>query len=154
MKNLKMLGGLVVVLVLLGAGCGSVADNAPENNKATLEMPNGKTITVDVARTLSEQATGLSGREDVSPGMLFCMGKTQTQNFWMLGMKVPIDVVWIHGGDVDSVSPEVPLRENDEVARMSSVGPVNMVLELPAGEAEEYGIEAGTFIAGAVEACG
>ena len=149
-----MIGGLFVVLMLVGAGCGSVSDNTVTSDKATLEMPSGKTITVDVARTLSEQATGLSGRDDVSPGMLFCMSKTEVQNFWMLGMKVPIDVVWIHGGDVDSVSADVPLRENDDVARMSSLGPVNMVLELPAGDAEKYDIEPDTFIAGAVEACG
>lgn len=154
MMNLRVIGGLFVMLMLVGAGCGSVAENTTTSDKATLEMPSGKTITVDVARTLSEQATGLSGRDDVSPGMLFCMGDTKVQNFWMLGMKVPIDVVWIHGGDVDSVSVNVPLREDDDVARMSSIGPVNMVLELPAGDAERFDIQPGDVIAGVVEACG
>ena len=145
---------LLFAIALAGAGCSNVGSNSTASNEAALTMPNGKTITVEVARTLSEQATGLSERKDVSPGMLFCMGKTKVQNFWMLGMKAPIDMIWIHGGDVMEVSANVPLREDGEVTRRSSMAPANMVLELPAGEAEKFDVNIDTFIEGAVEACG
>lgn len=149
---MKKLGIVMLGLVLLGAGClgggGDVADTV------RLEMPNGKKVSVEVARTRDEQFRGLSGREKIQGGMLFCMGKTKVQSFWMNGMKVPIDMIWIHGGEVRGVDADVPLLENEEITRRSSVEPVNMVLELPAGDAERFDVETDTFIEGAVEACG
>lgn len=149
---MKKLGLIALGFVLLGAGCfGSGGD---VGDTVRLELPNGKNVNVEVARTRSEQFQGLSGREKIQGGMLFCMGKTKVQNFWMNGMKVPIDMIWIHGGEVRGVSAEVPLLEDEEIATRSSVEPVNMVLELPAGDAERFGVEVDTFIEGAVEACG
>ncbi len=52
---------------------------------------------VDVVATPAALAKGLSGREDLSSneGMLFVFSKVKEQTFWMKGMKIPIDLIWI-----------------------------------------------------------
>lgn len=154
MKRIVTIG---LAVMLLGAGCASTTPSST-SNRATLTLPDGKEVNVEVARTPDQQAQGLADRTDVGDGMLFCMGETTMQRFWMLGMKVPIDMVWVHGGEVRGVSAEVPLREagnNDKSAPTvrSSPEPVNMVLELPSGWAAKHNVEAGTMIDGSVEAC-
>ncbi len=146
-----------LALLLLGAGC-ATAPSAPVENRAALTLPDGKEIRVEVARTPDEQAQGLADRSSVGDGMLFCMEGTTIQRFWMLGMQVPIDMVWIHGGEVRGVAAEVPLREGmgngdrDPTVR-ESPEPVNMVLELPSAWAERHQVVVGAQIEGAVEAC-
>ncbi|PIR47781.1 hypothetical protein COV06_00035 [Candidatus Uhrbacteria bacterium CG10_big_fil_rev_8_21_14_0_10_50_16] len=150
----QRIGGIFIALTLLGAGCSGADSSVAEGNRAIIHLPNGKTIQVEVARTPSEQAEGLSERTSLKGGMLFCMDITKQQNFWMLGMKMPIDMVWIHGGEVRGVSANVPVREKDDWARRSSNEPVNMVLELPAGAAEGFGLEPGVMLEDTVSACG
>lgn len=140
-------------LVLAGAGCMGGGGDQATDERAMLTMPSGDKVRVEVAKSPSQVRAGLSGREDVGNGMLFCMDATKDHEFWMLGMKVPIDMVWVHGGDVRGASANVPLMEDGEVTRRTSIEPVNMVLELPAGDAERYGLVADTFLEGAVEAC-
>ncbi len=148
---------MALALLLLGAGCTS-APSAQIESRAMLTLPDGKEIRVEVARTLDEQAQGLADRSSVGDGMIFCMDGTTIQRFWMLGMQVPVDMVWIHGGEVRGVAAEVPLREGEgngsaNPTIRSSDEPVNMVLELPAGWAERHQVVVGSQIEGAVESC-
>ena len=115
MKKMVMTMGMAVML--LGAGCTTTTVPSALSNRSMLTLPDGKKITVEVARTPDEQAQGLADRSNVGDGMLFCMGETTMQRFWMLGMKVPIDMVWIHGGEVRGVAAEVPLQERAAAAR-------------------------------------
>ena len=147
-----ILGIAMLSIVLIGAGCaGGSADDA--DPKAKLILPDGSKVKVEVALTRSQQLAGLSGRENIGDGMLFCLDKLEKQSFWMLGMKVPIDMIWMHSGDVEGVAHDVPLVENGEPAIRESGELVDMVLELPAGEAAKHGVEKGTQIEGAIEAC-
>ncbi|HBU27878.1 TPA: hypothetical protein DEB00_02055 [Candidatus Uhrbacteria bacterium] len=154
MKLTQKIGGVALALMLLGGGCSNGPSVDVAGQLAVIGLPNGKTIQVEVARTPSERAAGLSDRTSLKGGMLFCMGETKQQNFWMLGMKIPIDMVWIHGGEVRGVSAQVPVRENEDWARRSSNEPVNMVLELPSGAAKGFGLEPGVMLEDTNSACG
>jgi len=140
---------LVLSLLTIGAGC----SNAEIEGKTALKMPNGNKIHVEVARTLTEQSQGLSGKQDIGDGMLFCMQKREEQKFWMLGMETEIDMVWINDGLVTGVSENVPIRENDDWARRTSGEIVNMVLEVPAGMAKEYGLTYNTMLEDIYNTC-
>ena len=147
-----------MAVMLLGAGCTTTTVPSALSNRSMLTLPDGKKITVEVARTPDELAQGLADRSNVGDGMLFCMGETTMQRFWMLGMKVPIDMVWIHGGEVRGVAAEVPLQERAASGKMapsvrSSNELVNMVLELPSGFAAKHGVEVGAMVDGSVDAC-
>ena len=140
---------IFLLLLLVGVGCGY---STPKDN--VIKMPSGKKVQVDVARTANEQAVGLSGREDINGGMLFCFNESKIQSFWMLGMLVPLDMVWIQDGVVVGISDRVPVKEMGKIARRKSPKDVNAVLELKSGSAEKFKIVKGSKLNGVVDICG
>lgn len=109
----------------------------------------GDTFTVSVADTYTQQSIGLakydSPDEIGADGMLFTFDEEASRTFWMRGMAFPIDIIWIKDGKVVKVSANVePPKKGDEPAAVDS-NPlvVDMVLELPAGEALKHGIVPG-----------
>lgn len=54
---------------------------------------------VQVADTFSKMATGLMGRTELADnaGMLFIFKKEGRYGFWMLNMKIDIDIIWLDG---------------------------------------------------------
>lgn len=107
----------------------------------------GTVIEVEVADSDAERTLGLSHRIflDQNKGMLFEMGSTQIQNFWMNDMLLPLDVIWIRGGKVIGMSENVqpPTNTNGEIARMSSEEPADQVLEVNAGFVKQHNVERG-----------
>lgn len=105
-----------------------------------------KVIKVELARTPSQQAQGLSGRESLCPdcAMLFVFPQKEIKKFWMKDMKFPLDIVWFNDNRVVGVTPNIPAPKNNESPQVvSSILPVNYVLELNAGMADYYGLSYG-----------
>lgn len=122
-----------------------------ENENIPFVSINGKKIIVELAKTPLEQATGLGFRDSLGKddGMLFVFEEKTAPGFWMKNMEFPIDIVWISGDAVVGVSeniqpPADAAEENLPV--YSPPAPVNYVLEVNAGFAEENGIKAGDKI--------
>ncbi|MFH0832422.1 MAG: DUF192 domain-containing protein [Candidatus Aenigmatarchaeota archaeon] len=55
----------------------------------------GKTINAEVANTLFEKAKGLMLRKSAKGGMLFIFDEERKHEFWVFGMLIPIDMVFI-----------------------------------------------------------
>src|SRR5574337_1763101 len=68
------------------------------------------TIRVEVARTAREQARGLGGRASLprGEGMLFPFDAIERRTFWMKGMLIPLDIVWIREGKVVTINANIP----------------------------------------------
>ena len=103
---------------------------------------------VDVADTPAERQKGLSGRESLLPetGLLFVFRKPAVQRFWMKGMLIPIDIIWISGGKVVGVTENLEPEPGVSMVKLKSYpspSPVEYVLEVPAGTAERIRITAG-----------
>lgn len=104
----------------------------------------------ELALTAAEQSRGLSGREQMEPqtGMLFPMNSDAIAAFWMRGMLISLDFVWI-GSDctVSDLTEMVPPPEEPEQTSglpiYSPAVPIRYVFEVNAGEVEEHGIEIG-----------
>lgn len=119
-------------------------------NTGTVEI--GQThIAVELADTPALQARGLGYRDELAPdtGMLFVFSDRSKQTFWMRGMRFCLDIIWIDGsvvtGAAEKVCPE-PGVEVADLQRYSSEGPVDMVLEVPAGWMEINGVGVGTVL--------
>lgn len=113
----------------------------------------GKTrIYLDIADTQEERAQGLSGLTELNEdqGMLFVFEERAKRTFWMKGMLIPIDIVWISNGKVieitENVPPPDPETPDFELPRYSSSQEVDYVLEVNAGFSERNGIEVGDKI--------
>ena len=112
----------------------------------------GNKLYVEVADTMGKYQLGLSYRKEIgSDGMLFVMGGEMVPTFWMKGMLMPLDFVWVGSREgkleVVDVTENVPAPEDPEnqsqFGNYRPSGPVSFVLEVPAGWVKLNGVERG-----------
>jgi len=107
---------------------------------------NGELIGLEVAATPQQQAIGLMAREALPDdrGMLFPFEPARPVSFWMKNVLIPLDMVFIHEGEIVAIAEDVPPCET---ARCPTYGPgeqiVDCVLELRGGRAAELDLQAG-----------
>lgn len=110
------------------------------------------TLTVALAKTSEQHKQGLSYCDTVPEGhgMYFVFSDKRATAFWMRGMKVPLDMVWIADNTVIGINRNVPIpvpgATLQELPIYNSPGEVDHVLEIGAGMAEHYGITEGTTV--------
>ncbi|MEK7499388.1 MAG: DUF192 domain-containing protein, partial [Patescibacteria group bacterium] len=120
-------------------------------NEATLQTPK-QTINLALANTPEKRSKGLGGCTGIpeNAGMYFQFEDSSTQTFWMKNMVIPIDLIWIQDNRVVGIeknAPSFPLdTQDEELPRYTSPEPVDAVLEVGAGKAEEYGIDENTVV--------
>lgn len=109
-----------------------------------------KTFAVDLAISAAERTRGLMGRRalQADEGMLFIYSEDVTPAFWMKGMLIPLDIVWIDAKlKVVSISANVP-PVGPGVTPLSYYPerPIRYVLEINSGSAFENGIASGSRV--------
>jgi uncharacterized membrane protein (UPF0127 family) len=110
---------------------------------------NNHTINVDVAVTPFELARGLGGRASMARdhGMLFVYDHKEQYNFWMLGMKFPLDFIWISDKTVVDITRNVlPPQGMAKPAVIKPAVEVDKILEVNAGVVDELGIKVGNTV--------
>lgn len=105
------------------------------------------TLKVEVADTPDSRTKGLSGRESLATdsGMLFVFSESKQSRFWMKGMKIPLDIIFINGGKVVDFLKNVPppslnQKDSDLPILIPSV-PIDMVLEVNSNYIDSHGIK-------------
>ncbi len=103
---------------------------------------------VDVAVTEQEKRRGLGYRDSLPPdrGMLFVYNQKGQYDFWMKGMRFPLDFMWIDGKNVVDITTNVPVATSESLPQYRPKVPVDKILELNAGTVEKYGIAIGDTI--------
>lgn len=136
-----------LALFLMGITLGVVVAGVPFVTKLTsLERKaeikiNNQIIVVDVARDPKARERGLSGRSSlgVNEGMLFIFEEAGRHPFWMRGMRIPVDIVWIRQNRIvgfeENVPPEVGVPDSELTLYYPPLA-VEKVLELAAGRAK------------------
>jgi hypothetical protein len=138
-------------LALAVATAGPARAGAAEMPKARVEFA-GHTLRVDVADTDDLQRRGLGGRPRLAPdeGMLFVYAERARHAFWMKGMLIPIDMIWLDGRRVVHIAHDVPPpAEGVPDARLPTyepAEPADLVLELAAGRARQLGLQVGSLL--------
>lgn len=120
---------------------------------------NNHTLHVLVANTPEERYRGLSDRHSLSPydGMLFTyIGSLPNDpvdpsflTIVMREMNFPIDIVWVSRGIiVDIVQNAPPERgvDEDKLRRFESRVPAQVIIELPVGGVQKYGLKIGSEV--------
>jgi len=109
-------------------------------------------VGVAIADSPDEREKGLGGVSTLgdNEGMLFIFESAAVRNFWMKGMKIPIDIIWINGGEVTNITknilPPASDTENDWLRLYSSETPIDRVLEVPAGFSDRNEIKVGDAV--------
>ena len=112
---------------------------------------DGHRLEVELAITREERMRGLSGRTHLGPdkGMLFLYQKKMPLRFWMAGMRIPLDLLWLSGSRVVGIEQDIEPPAPGQTPRMVfSPGPVDRVLEVPAGWTRKHGVGKGAVLVG------
>ncbi|CAN5116267.1 hypothetical protein BH11PAT1_BH11PAT1_0330 [soil metagenome] len=147
-KTLALIIGTVVVFII-GIIIVSFFNLIPGSMKKGKVTIHGKTYTVEVAKTQTQQEKGLSHRSSLSEdkGMLFLFTSKDFPRFWMKDTKIPLDIIFISDNKVVTIFPNVPYpassEENTNPPTYMPTDPADKVLELKGGTAEKYSIKQG-----------
>lgn len=109
-------------------------------------LAGGQVIFLDRVSTLAAHQTGLGGRTSLCNrcGMLFLFGRAGTYGFWMKGMVMDIDIVWLRDGRVVHIEEHVPFTTPEK--QYTPKESADSVLELGSGRARALGITLGDEI--------
>lgn len=118
-----------------------------EYNDGTIILGN-KAVKIEMADTIDKQRLGLAGREVLreNEGMLFVYDQALPRRFWMKGMLMPIDMIWIKDNQVVDISAGVqpqPGAADHELEFYSPSSEADKVLELTSGWAEQNDLNIG-----------
>ena len=162
---------ILVLIVLLAAGCGEDAGNSSTDSgtdtgksggsgpAATASGEELRTVTIDassgggvkvqveIADEPSEQAQGLMNRTALGEnrGMLFVFDEEATLSFWMRNTLIPLSVAYIDSeGRIVDIQKMEPL--DDEPPQYVSSEPAQYALEVNQGFFEKRGVEVGDTV--------
>ncbi|MCL4360717.1 DUF192 domain-containing protein [Patescibacteria group bacterium] len=106
-------------------------------------------IALLLAVTPSEKDRGLGHRDSLPPdtGMLFPFDRKARYQFWMKGMRFPLDFVWIADKKVADITQNVPPPAGSGPLPVYQPSvPVDQVLELNAGSVARLHIAVGDTV--------
>ena len=113
---------------------------------------NNQRFEILIAQTPQQQVDGLAGVTalDSNQGMLFPLNGYPS-SFWMKGMLIDIDIIWIKDNKVAGINHNVPapVPNTPDAELPSYPAPVSSpqaVLELAAGQAKAQGITIGDSV--------
>jgi len=123
-------------------------------NLPSRQIKVGNTILdIEVADTTVTRSKGLSGREKLSEnsGMLFIFPDTKQYQFWMKGMKFPLDFIFIREGKVVDLLKNIPNPESNvldsKLVIYQPTVPIDMMLEVNFGFVDKQNIIIGDPVA-------
>lgn len=154
--NVLMKLFIAIAVLVLAAACWFLFFRVPgesvPGDRVEIKV-NNQTIIAEIAETAEEKERGLAGRTvlGANEGMLFPFSEKGSYGFWMKGMKIPIDIVWISGTTIIGFEENVPPPQNasvddSELPTYLPPSPVDKVLELQARRAETLKLQKGDTI--------
>lgn len=109
------------------------------------------TISVQLADSPEERASGMAGISGISDteGMLFLFSEPTRPQFWMKGVVIPLDIIWINGDKIvhieDNVKPEINVADT-QLKRYVAPVEADKILEVNGGWAYRHDVNVGDTI--------
>lgn len=147
----KYIAGMLLVVILMVAG---VLILRRESQDQLDVIVGQRKVRFLVADSAPERYQGLSGKtvEDFAgvQGMAFVFTEPAERTFSMRDMRFDLDFVWVLHGEVMKVDASIPAPAEGEKPYILASTPyqADLVLELPAGQAESLGFRPGVRIEG------
>jgi uncharacterized membrane protein (UPF0127 family) len=107
-------------------------------------LPDGTSITAELARTDAERQRGLMFRDRLltDQGMLFVFETEYPYSFWMKNTLIPLDILWLDKDrKIVHIAKNVPPCREDPCPSYPPDRPGLYVLELAAGSADRLGLK-------------
>ncbi len=105
----------------------------------------GQMIQLEVAQTPDQQEIGLMNRTAIAAdrGMLFPFNPPRPVQFWMKNTIIALDMVFLRQGKVIAIADNVPPCQADPCAVYGPRAPIDQVIEIRGGRAQEIGLKVG-----------
>ncbi|MGH7410354.1 MAG: DUF192 domain-containing protein [Candidatus Methylomirabilis sp.] len=147
MSQIRSRVGLTLLLTIAVLHYGGETPAEPALQKGEVVIDGRIKIGVEVARSPQAQAKGLGGRLSLKKGtgMLFPYDAPAHRAFWMKGMLIPLDILWIVGGKIVAIEMNIP-PPSPKTAPAIYSHQADLVLEVRAGYVEEMGIRVGQSV--------
>ena len=152
----KSISGLLLTFLI--AGCVTTAPVFPktqaiENQGQKLPITamtkiGQEVIELEVAKTPEQQEIGLMFRTDLAKnrGMIFLFSPPRVTRFWMKNTLIPLDMIFLRGGVIQSISSSVPPCKRDPCPSYGPFVEIDQVVELVSGRAKELGLKKGDYL--------
>lgn len=145
--------GVAVFIIFVGLLYNKDKVRLPESNKS-IDIKIGKNIIkTTLANTNELRKSGLGGVDKLAEneGMLFVFDKKDIiPSFWMKGMKITIDILWLNDGKIvqidKNIEPPKAGTKDSDLAKYTPDSPVDYVLEVNGGYSDKNGIKEGDLV--------
>ena len=146
----------IVVLGIFGGklGNGQILNPLAEEPKKDITV-GSVPLKVGVANDEAERKEGLSGKSSLpeAEGLLFDFGQKDIfPSFWMRGMLIPIDIIWINDGTIAKIDKNLAPPEKDTPESSLELyypdKPIDYVLEVNAGFSDKNSLKVGDLVSG------
>ena len=113
---------------------------------------SGKIFRLEVADNQLLQTKGLSGRDSLPDdgGMIFVFEQKMPHSFWMKGMRIPLDFLFINGYSIvdlkENISPPSDFNSTENLPLIIPEYPADKVIEVGAGTIKKLDIKKGDNI--------
>lgn len=142
----KILSILTICLVFIGINCCIRAQSLPYRHYFEY---NGQVVLLEEALTQKQKMQGLMGRKKLADntGMVFIYDGAQELAFWMKGVLIPLDIIFLKDGEVTKIYKNAKVvKEGEPYKIYPSKGLANQVIEVNSGFCKEHGIKKGSII--------
>jgi len=118
----------------------------PRKTKSGNFKIKNTTYQLELAKTISQQATGLSGRTSLCSncGMLFVFAYEDIWPFWMQNTLIPLDIIWLDKNG--KIVHYVNATELKSLKILKNSTPAKYVLELNSGDFDKLKLKLGDEI--------
>jgi len=125
---------------LLTARAGGQACDAPAT--ATFRAAGSPRLTLEVARTDQQRATGLMNRGSLAPdaGMVFVFPQPSTAHFWMKDTLIPLSIAFVAD---DGTILDVQEMQAESLEQHASPAPYRYAIEASQGWFAQHGVRPG-----------
>lgn len=160
MKKFTVQAILLLILITLALVFFGPTAKSPKIELPFLPKPavfkqlqiNGVNLKVEIADTQSKRSKGLGEKSSLGPneGMLFIFPKADKYQFWMKGVKFPLDFIYIKNDKIVEILPNIappsPGVKDESLTIYQPQEAIDKVLEVSAGTVERLNIKIGDII--------
>lgn len=131
---------------------GFLTPNRPQTLNQTLLKIGDTVVNTEVADTPDKRGKGLGNRESIASdsGMLFIFESSKKYQFWMKGLKFPLDFIFIRDGKVvdllRNIDPPTSGQDDSALPVYEPVVPIDMTLEVNKGFIDAHNIRIGDTV--------
>ena len=142
---LKFQSKIILFFLILINSTVSFSKEKMNSEKLIWIVNEEKTIKLEISDNFHKRKVGLMNRVTLEndEGMIFIYDKVEPVNIWMHNTLIPLDIIFLKKNQIIKITPDVPPCPALPCRLYPSTYPVDMIIEINAGQAKVMNLEIG-----------